>query len=72
MVKRKLYIQHPEKEIVESVLEMVYLALDKLEMDYMYFIKTGLKVVSKIFWRRKAIIKEANPAIKPLKWCIPT
>lgn len=53
MVKRKLYIQHPEKEMVESVLEMVYLALVKLEMDYMYFIKTGLKVVSKVFWRRE-------------------
>lgn len=53
MVKRKLYIQHPEKEMVESVLEMVYLALVKLEMDYMHFIKTGLKFVSKIFWRRE-------------------
>lgn len=52
-MKRKLYIQHPEEEMVESVLEMVYLALVKLEMDYMYFIKTSLKVVSKIFWRRE-------------------
>lgn len=49
LVKTKLYIQHIEKEIVESVLEMVCLALVKIEM----FLYISLSVRASVYMKLK-------------------